>query len=128
MYLVHVYLIFLKKGWQSVQNNIYYWRREKKIILPCVEEKGWGRSDKKKEEKERVLSHQHATHGFQNIYSSVIASIVWNSKTSPRWFQKAMFKNHLLNNITQTTLNKNAWNLLFKSINQTSSSVSVTPH
>ena len=40
MCLVRVYLILKKKAKQPVQNNIYYWRREKKIILPCVEEKG----------------------------------------------------------------------------------------
>ena len=73
--LVRVYLI-KKKEANNLYKIIFIIGGERRKSFYRVLKRGETGLIRKKKEKERVLSHQHGTHGFQNIYSSAIASIV----------------------------------------------------
>ena len=59
----------------------------------------------RRRDERKDLSYQVGPTGFESIYSAATRSVVYCLKIGPRWFQKASFKNHIFNNIVQTTLN-----------------------
>ena len=76
-YVFDMYVFNLKKKANNLDKIIFIIGGERrKSFYRVLKKTGEAGLVRKKKEKERVLSHQHGTHGFQNIYSSTIASIV----------------------------------------------------